>query len=358
MRGMSRRAGLTLVETLVLVAVGFFLLLLIMFAIPRSRESSRRTTCLNNLKQINLGFQNMESALKRFPPSVHVKRDAAGNILTPLDGWSWCFNIIPFIETDTIYFDSSDVGPLVDPVGSTRYSEAMGTIIDELHCPSFSGTPFVDAKTKREAITNYKAMAATHAGSYTKALGGTPAYLPNSDLHPDGAIFPGSRHGIKGFKQDGSSLTILVVESREQNVARWTVGVETTLVGLPPGVFNDPTFAIPYAHPQGYTPNAFWEQSTIPPEQNKTYLNWDYDGQTPTGGPYVDGLSDTVQGKAPWGVSPKHVIKYGPSSSHPGVTPHLFADGSVHAISNDIDRALYMFLITRNNGDPVVDVDR
>ncbi len=35
----------------------------------------------------------------------------------------------------------------------------------------------------------------------------------------------------------------------------------------------------------------------------------------------------------------------------------MFADGSVHAISNAIDRALYMFVVTRNGGDPVPSVE-
>lgn len=46
-------------------------------------------------------------------------------------------------------------------------------------------------------------------------------------------------------------------------------------------------------------------------------------------------------------------IKYGPSSHHDGVVNHGFADGSVHSISKQIDAALYFFIITRNNADPI-----
>ena len=41
-------------------------------------------------------------------------------------------------------------------------------------------------------------------------------------------------------------------------------------------------------------------------------------------------------------------MKYGPSSDHPGTVNHLFADGSVHPLANDIDAATYMFMITRD----------
>ena len=49
-------------------------------------------------------------------------------------------------------------------------------------------------------------------------------------------------------------------------------------------------------------------------------------------------------------------IRLGPSSDHSGVTNHLYADGSVHAISNAIDAAAYMFIITRNGGDSAPDL--
>ena len=42
----------------------------------------------------------------------------------------------------------------------------------------------------------------------------------------------------------------------------------------------------------------------------------------------------------------------GPQSQHPSVTNHLMVDGSVHTLSNTIDVAAYMFLITRESGDP------
>jgi len=42
----------------------------------------------------------------------------------------------------------------------------------------------------------------------------------------------------------------------------------------------------------------------------------------------------------------------GPGSRHPGVCNHLFVDGTARSIDIKIDPALYMFLITRDGGDP------
>jgi hypothetical protein len=194
-----------------------------------------------------------------------------------------------------------------------------------------------------EAITNYKAMGATHLESLNVASPNpTMPRYGDAENHPDGGCYPGSRHGTDGFARDGTAHSIIVVETVEQNVARWAVGNETCLVGLPPVVtFADPTDEMPHYHPTGFTKDAFWARSTIADDVNRTYLNWDYDKH-----PYDDGGVSTPSADA---TGP---IKYGPSSHHSGITNHAFADGSVHSISNDIDAAAYMFLITRDGGDP------
>jgi hypothetical protein len=43
--------------------------------------------------------------------------------------------------------------------------------------------------------------------------------------------------------------------------------------------------------------------------------------------------------------------QWGPSSSHPAIVNHLFVDGSVRSINEDVDVTIYMFLITRDGGD-------
>jgi len=62
----------------------------------------------------------------------------------------------------------------------------------------------------------------------------TSPYTASFVRHPDGAIYPGSKHGLDAIK-DGTSKTILLVESVEQHYSRWTVGVECVVAGLPGG---------------------------------------------------------------------------------------------------------------------------
>ena len=44
---------------------------------------------------------------------------------------------------------------------------------------------------------------------------------------------------------------------------------------------------------------------------------------------------------------------YGPSSMHPGVVVVGFCDGSVTALNKRCDTALFFFLITKSNSDPM-----
>ncbi|HYW78122.1 MAG TPA: DUF1559 domain-containing protein, partial [Thermoguttaceae bacterium] len=142
----SQRRGITVVELIVVVLVIGFLIALLLPATECARESARRAACLNNMKQLGLGLQNMESAYGRFPSSCTVKRDADGNNIS-LDGWSWCIMILPYIGGSE-YCPSEefwDAGPLGETV---EHTQAMCAIISELHCPSFAGTEFIDIATE------------------------------------------------------------------------------------------------------------------------------------------------------------------------------------------------------------------
>ncbi len=92
MKVVRRNRGFTLVELLVVIAIIGILIALLLPAIQAAREAARRAACLNNLKQIGLAFQNMESALKKFPTGVHRPTGQSDS------GWSWCIDILPYME--------------------------------------------------------------------------------------------------------------------------------------------------------------------------------------------------------------------------------------------------------------------
>src|SRR4051794_5283312 len=62
-----RRWGFTLVELLVVIAIIGTLVALLLPAVQRARESSRRSSCANNIRQVILATIQYEDRFKRFP---------------------------------------------------------------------------------------------------------------------------------------------------------------------------------------------------------------------------------------------------------------------------------------------------
>ncbi len=97
---MRKSRGFTLIELLVVIAVIAVLIAMILPAVQRARESSRRSTCTNNLKQIGLALANYVTSNQVFPFGCIDGNDLG---VTNRMTMNWRFDILPHIDQDPMF---------------------------------------------------------------------------------------------------------------------------------------------------------------------------------------------------------------------------------------------------------------
>ncbi len=123
--------GFTLVELLTVIAIIGVLIALLIPAIQAARESSRRTRCTNNLKQLGVGLSSYESANARFPAG---QRWSAPRTEPGSYALAWSAVLLPQIEQRAIADKIDSRFPLTD----SRNLPATSQIISLYMCPSTS----------------------------------------------------------------------------------------------------------------------------------------------------------------------------------------------------------------------------
>lgn len=212
----SIRRAFTLVELLVVIAIIGVLVGLLLPAVQAVRESSRRSSCGNNLKQVGLGVQTHADAKRKLPQGYASAFDAAGADTGP--GWGWASFILPHLEQATI---ASRIDT-AQPIEAAASSGGRETVIPTFLCPSDAGVKAAFAVGPRSAAgaltsTTCKVGPSNYVGCFGVGEPGVDG---------DGVFYRGSEVRLRDVT-DGLSHTLLAGERSFRDAASTWVGAVT-----------------------------------------------------------------------------------------------------------------------------------
>ncbi|HUY93358.1 MAG TPA: DUF1559 domain-containing protein [Pirellulales bacterium] len=152
-RRVRRPDGVTLVETLVAIGLVSFLAALLLPAVQASRESGRRTQCLNHLRQIGIACNSHVSVHGTFPSNLVLKNGDPKE----RQEVSPHVRLLPYLDQSAVY-DRVDFNEVVQyPAGSpptSKVNQALLSIgIPVFLCPSDRFEPGANSYRVNMGIT-------------------------------------------------------------------------------------------------------------------------------------------------------------------------------------------------------------
>jgi prepilin-type N-terminal cleavage/methylation domain-containing protein len=303
----GRRFAFTLVELLVVIAIIGILVALLLPAVQEARESSRRTSCLNHLKQIGLALHNYHDTHKVFPPGATSSNET-----------SWHVHVLPFHEHENLYNEFTfNAGAYTAAPVNQRIGVSLKKVPGYL-CPS-SVFDKMQTKPPHHSIPDEMLTAAklipytTHYYGVLGARGKNPSTGQNYDV-----LFPSCSHGA--------------------HAATGVLGKNTryTMHDVIDGTSN--TFMVG---------EVSWGNGRL----GTRYRSW-MRGADSGSDCWIAGCRNVVNGINTPGNGTFNDIAFG--SSHRSGTHFLYCDGSAQFVRENIDLTIYRSTATRNGGEATV----
>ena len=327
--GRSRRA-FTLVELLVVIAIIAVLIGLLLPAVQSARESARRISCSNKIRQLALGVINYQDANRKFPPSTAMWGEGNGGpdcASVPgggCTGRGWILETLPYLEQMALFNNlaRSTSGNIYDNRGLKAVANFLKTPLPDLACPSDPDSsrtfkvdgmrgvtgPFMEQSMANTdvTITSYKGVLGA-----TKVGGNYGSTWPRHDDEPSTAVDchnNTNRRACKGVFWRNSYLHPVRIKD-------FTDGTSKTLL------IGEAVYAHDH-HAVALYSDGDWAACNLP-------LNY---------------LPNPPVPQNWWNVR-------GFRSLHKGGANFARADGSVRFTDESIDMGAYIALSTRNRGD-------
>jgi prepilin-type N-terminal cleavage/methylation domain-containing protein len=310
--GRHQRPGLTLVELLVVIAIIATLMGILLPAVQSARESARRVTCSNNLKQIGLAAQSYHTSNSHFPP---------GHSLA--NGWSALTFMLPFLEEGPLY-DQFDTRASMDLANASILANVR-RVMPKFLCPT-SNDP-----NPAQNMNSYMEIRSGVANRWSpggRARIGLSNYIPVNgcaDLRHTVPIATGFQNGIPLKRLAG----LFYFDSRVQ-AASVRDGLSNTVAftertgGVHNGVMHQAGVWAGVSHPIGALHQGGFEsirQATVQVANNCCNF-W-----------------SIINGRGPSSLNLRSHGQLGPSSRHLGGVFVVMGDGAVRFMDDSIDHS-------------------
>ncbi len=368
------RLGFTLIELLVVIAIIGILVGLLLPAVQAVREAARRTSCLNNLRQVSLAAAHYESSLKAYPVNMIGPGPDVSPTKVGTGYYSWLFWILPYLEGNNLY-DSVDSSfnmssnivpggphaPFSIQIESTHPNAgAAATPIATYLCPS-------DTTSHQNAVVFGSANPAS--GSYAGNMGWPKSVTGYSGERP----IPGAFNGVIPIRYPAPSASLAAQLSWHPK-GRWSSrdivdGLSNTCMvaerliqngqSIPEITASDRRLQSHHVSRAAQTLAALANQCGPPTHTDAPYSAyvgraWII-GWPPAGNMYMH-LTRPNSNNGHFTGGNQSSERQGdfivaPSSRHPGGVNVAFVDGSTRFITNEIDLPTWWALGSSIQGD-------
>lgn len=307
-----RRPGFTLVELLVVIAIIGVLVALLLPAVQAARESSRRTQCANQLKQLALAAHHFEDVYHKLPSSVRPSG------LTTLPRIAGLTLTLPFIEQQGAYeaYDQTK-----------NWFDVENLPVTKQQIPIFN-CPAAYKSNRLDGVPEQSPWSATFVAvtDYSPTIG-VDQRLASANLVDvaDAGILP--KNGVPRLADviDGLSSTILYAESASRP---YIFRRGKQFGDLPAKRVNAGGWARPAS--DFSVDGATYDGAALPGPCALNCTNGEDFGSTPFPHPYY-GTEGTAEAFA----------------FHPSGANFAFGDGSVHFLNEVISIRDFARLVTR-----------
>jgi prepilin-type N-terminal cleavage/methylation domain-containing protein len=222
-----RKFGFTLVELLVVIAIIGVLVALLLPAVQAARDSARRTSSANNLKQIGMAMHSAHDQMKEFPP-------------LEINQWSSYYDVNP--GDQSVHYTGPYLPDNINTCGSDKTTFFYCLL------------PFIEQATLHRSISGYQFYLMANRSDDARKMIGTDVpkvYQAPADIgpykqidwswpyttHPDGIPF---KHGLISYAANLRAFGRADYQNRWTNwrVAWRNIGAGSRIAQITDGTSN------------------------------------------------------------------------------------------------------------------------